>query len=472
MKHGTKRLCAVVFSDLERHSSAWSALPSEKAVALIDTYRQTAETLSGRFGARHQNFTGDGHLFLFDSADVAVQFGLSLAEAWERSSERDARSVHLRPGCHFGECVPLRDGSWIGRAIGVGKRVESMAAVGTLLVTESVLELLDLPIYAYELAGRFSLRGDFLGDRALYRITAVDQKVLGERAHDEISAEQAFLRGLACAGSTRAEFEEEAQWYREALARRPEYAEAHNNLGIVFRHLGKEQEAATHYREALRLRPEYPEANYNYALLLAAQGKLSGAIEHMQKAINQRSDYVAAHHALANLHKLRGDTAESKRCYERTLDIRPGYAEAHSNFAILLQDIGEYAAAREHFKEALRLRPHYAEAHYNFALMLEAIGQVVAAQNHYEQSLALWPDYAEAHNNLAALLHTQGCLDEALPHYEKAIALRPSDPEAHYNYALLLRAKGDEARAQEFFALARNLLPDSSHPDTVIESPR
>ena len=66
--------------------------------------------------------------------------------------------------------------------------------------------------------------------------------------------------------------EEEAQWYREALLRRPDYAEAHNNLGVVLRHLGNEQESVGHYREAVRLRPDYPEADYNYGLLLAAQG--------------------------------------------------------------------------------------------------------------------------------------------------------------------------------------------------------
>ena len=468
-----KRLYAAIFTDLERHSAAWVALSKDRAVALVDAYRQTAEAEAARFGAQHQNFTGDGHLFLFESADVATQFGLSLIEAWDRGAPLHASGrPQLRLGCHYGECTPLERGtSWIGRAIGLAKRVESSAAPGTLLVTETVLELLDLPVYFYEPAGRFALKGDHLAERSLYRVISVDRQATTSHAADQISAEEAFLRGLKSAGPSRAEQEEEARWYGEAIKRRPDYAEAHNNLAVVLRHLSQEQDSAAHYREALQLRGDYPEAHYNYGLLLAAQGKLAGAVEHLATSIEQRPDYAVAHHALANILKARGDDAGAEACYLRTLELRPNYAEAHNDFAIYLHKTAKHEAAREHFREALRLRPDYPEAHYNFALLLEDGGQIVAAQKHYEQALALWPDYSEAHNNLAALLHTQGCLDEAEPHYRRALALRPTDPEAHYNYALLLRAKGDESAAQQYFALAANLTPEARRSDGVIESP-
>jgi tetratricopeptide (TPR) repeat protein len=468
-----RRFYAAVFSDLERHSAAWTSLPKERAIALIDRYRSLAEALAGRFGASHQNFSGDGHLFLFQSSDVAVQFALALSASWDQvNSGGEKLRLPLRLGCHFGECASLHDGaSWIGRAIGLAKRIESAASGGALLVTETVLEMLDLPLYAFEPAGCFALKGDYLADRALYRIRSVDEKLLKSRAPEEVSAEEAFLRALASAGHTQEHHQEEARWYREAIKRRPDYAEAHNNFAIVLRHLKNEQEAVAHYHEALRIRPNYLEAHYNYALLLAARGSLASAAEHLNCAIQERPDYVEAHHALANIVKLRGDLQAARRCYERTLELRPGYAEAHNNFAIFLHEVGELVTARNHYREAIRLRSDYAEAHYNFALLLEDAGQVVAAQKHYEQALGLWPDYAEAHNNLAALLHTQGCLEEAEPHYVRALELRPSDPETHYNFALLLRAKGDETRASQYFAIARELTPDG-RTGTVIEPPR
>jgi tetratricopeptide (TPR) repeat protein len=40
----------------------------------------------------------------------------------------------------------------------------------------------------------------------------------------------------------------------------PSYAEAHNNLGNALHLLGKSEEALAHYRNALATRPDYAEA--------------------------------------------------------------------------------------------------------------------------------------------------------------------------------------------------------------------
>lgn len=464
-----------VFSDLERHSDAWVTLSKNAAVELVSEYRGLAEALAGRYGAAHQNFTGDGHLFLFKAADVAVQFGLDLVLSWQQRNDTCGHSLrcNLRIGCHFGECTRLAEGdSWVGRAIGLAKRVEEAAPPNCVLVTEAVLEMLDLPLYTFAECGLHALKGDYVAKRTLYQITGIDKAMLAARRNEDLSAEECFLRALAVSEGAPSHREEMMKWYGEALKRRSDYPEAHNNLAILLRQSGNEPGAAFHYREALRLRADYPEAHYNYALLLAARGSQLGAIEHLHEAIRLRPHFVDAHHTLANLMKLRGDPAEAAAHYRRTIELRPSSAEAHNNLAILLHERGEHAGAKPHYQEALRLRSAYPEAHYNYALLLEDMGQLLAAQKHYQQAIELWPDYAEAHNNLAALLHTQGCVDEAAPHYKRALELRPEDPEAHYNYALLLRTTGDEVGAAQHFAIARELAPDTQDFRSEIEPPR
>ena len=51
--------------------------------------------------------------------------------------------------------------------------------------------------------------------------------------------------------------------YREAIRLRPEYAEAHNNLGILLARQGRLEAAIGHFRETLRIRPDNPEAQRN-----------------------------------------------------------------------------------------------------------------------------------------------------------------------------------------------------------------
>ena len=42
----------------------------------------------------------------------------------------------------------------------------------------------------------------------------------------------------------------------QAIALKPDYAEAHNNLGITLRELGKLDEAEASYRKAIALKPD------------------------------------------------------------------------------------------------------------------------------------------------------------------------------------------------------------------------
>lgn len=470
------RYMAAVFSDLERHSEVWNRTPRQVVVATIAEYRYLAETIASQFGSTHRNFTGDGHLFLFDDADAAVQFSLKLIEAWKNrggslTGTKGGDHLPLRIGCHFGECAQLEgEDAWVGRAINLAKRVEGEARPDTVYVTENVLELVDLPLYRFEEVGTHALKGDHLPDRRLYRLSFFEQSDLDAKPEHELTANRWFLRAAALIGTPEENGETEAAYYREALRLRPNYAEAHNNLAILLRAAGDLSSAAEHYQEALRLRPGYPEALYNYAILLESRGSTEGAAGHYAEALRVRPDYVDAHHGYANLLKGGGRLSEAEEHYRAAIGLRPEYAEVHNNYAIVLEDKGDVEGAAGHYEEALRIRPDYPEANYNYALLLENRGYPKEADEHYREALRLRPDYAEAHNNLAILLQSQGKLVEAERHYRETLRMRPDDPEAHYNYALLLRTKGDPG-AEEHFKTAYELAPDVPAFKSAIEPP-
>jgi Flp pilus assembly protein TadD/class 3 adenylate cyclase len=465
---------AVVFSDLVRHSDEWGRLPRERMVALVAEYRYIAESLAGQYGCRYREWAGDGHMFLFESADAAAQFALKLIDSWRIGSEslptlRELPRLPLRLGCHFGECTPMDGEGWIGRGNAIAKRVEGEADPDTLLVTESVLDLLDLPLYEVEPTGERELKGDHLSSRRLYRVAAFREELFLAKPGRDLTAEEWFLKGAALIGTEREWSDEEEGCYREALRLRPDYPEALNNLAVVLRARGQGAEAAQRYQEALELRPDYPEAHYNYAALLASRGSLAGAASHFSEALRLRPDYVDAHEGYATLLKLRGDAAEAEAHHCEALRLRPDYPEAHSNLAVLLDESGRPDEAAHHYREALRLRPEYAEGHYNYALFLDDQGEGTAAEAHYREALRLRPDYPEAMNNLAALLHVSGRLEEAEELYLAALGARPDDPEAHFNYGLLLEARGEDAAAMRHFRAAHELAPEVERFRTAVE---
>ncbi len=456
---------AAVFTDLVRHSSVWNRVPRESVTGTIAEYRYLSQMLASQYGRRHENFTGDGHLYLFESADVAVQFSLKLIAYWKQRrrhfTREEAHDLPIRIGCHFGECSRMHDGdAWIGRALNIAKRVESCAEPDTLFVTQTVLDLIDLPIYLFREEKVFELKGDYLPSRRLYRVVSVDYAVLAARSDDEMSAEDWFLKGAAAAGPQAEELAGERLCYKKALELRADYPEAHNNLGVILKSAGERSGAQTHYLEAIRLWPQYPEAHYNLAILLEEAGQPEEAAFHYREALHWRPGYVDALLRLANLFDALDDQFEAHRHFEETLRLRPEFSEAHNNFAVFLEKHGDPKGAETHYKLALEIRPDYADAHYNYAMLLEE-RDVNSAESHYRAALRSFPDYAEAHNNLAVLLHERGALSDARSHYLTAIRLRPADPQTYWNLSLLLRTMGEEELAEQYVRKSLDVLKDT-----------
>jgi Flp pilus assembly protein TadD len=452
---------AAVFTDLVRHSAVWNRVSRDTITSAIAEYRYLSQTLASQYGRRHENFTGDGHLYLFESADVAVHFSLKLIAYWKQRRRHltsdQAHDLPIRVGCHFGECSRMHDDdAWIGRALNIAKRVETCAEPDTLFVTQTVLDLIDLPVYLFHEVDVFELKGDYLPRRHLYRVVSVNHRALAARSEERMTAEDWFLKGAGIAGTDARELAEELLCYEKALELRADYPEAHNNFGVILKAAGDSTAAEARYLDAVRLWPQYPEAHYNLAILLEETDRPDEAAAHYRQALKCRPDYVDALLRLAGLFDKWGDRFEAHRHFQEALRLRPGFAEAHNNFGVFLEKHGDAEEAESQYRQALQVRSDYAEAHYNYAMLLEA-RDVEAAESHYRAALRSAPEYAEAHNNLAVLLHEKGALSDAKSHYLTAIRLRPVDPQTYRNLSLLLAAMGEEELADRYAQKASEL---------------
>ena len=60
--------------------------------------------------------------------------------------------------------------------------------------------------------------------------------------------------------------EEAIEAYNKALAIKPDYAEAYNNMGVTLKEQGKLEEAIEAYNKALAIKPDYAEAYNNMGI--------------------------------------------------------------------------------------------------------------------------------------------------------------------------------------------------------------
>jgi cytochrome c-type biogenesis protein CcmH/NrfG len=91
------------------------------------------------------------------------------------------------------------------------------------------------------------------------------------------------------------DYRTERAMLEDILAKRPNNARAHYNLGIVLAEQGGFAEATAHFLEALRIVPDYAEARYNVGVALARQGRHQEATAQYAEALRLRPDLLAVY---------------------------------------------------------------------------------------------------------------------------------------------------------------------------------
>lgn len=75
---------------------------------------------------------------------------------------------------------------------------------------------------------------------------------------------------------------------------KPDFAEAHYNLGVALAEQELLKEAIGHYSEAVRIIPDFAEAYNNLGIALAKQGRLKEAVANYAKAVQIKPDFERA----------------------------------------------------------------------------------------------------------------------------------------------------------------------------------
>jgi len=111
--------------------------------------------------------------------------------------------------------------------------------------------------------------------------------------------------------------------FERAIAARPDYPEAHNNLGIALESSGRSAEAATHYRAALESRPNLAAAHNNLGRLLLARGEVGNAMAEFRLALRARPDNADAQFNLGRALIANGQPREAAQQWRRAVTARP-----------------------------------------------------------------------------------------------------------------------------------------------------
>jgi tetratricopeptide (TPR) repeat protein len=242
--------------------------------------------------------------------------------------------------------------------------------------------------------------------------------------------------------------------YRKAILLDPNYAPAHNGLGLVLQQLGQVAAALPHHQKALALNPDMAEAHAGLGNAYRILGQQEDAIHHYRNAVAINPQYAAAHNDIAGLLQQLGHTDDAIRHYKRALSVMPDYADAHYNLANILSAHGQRQEALAHYAKAIELRPEFVEAHNNAANALHLLGRYDQAITHYTAAVRLRPDYADAWHNLGKACFALNRPEDAIAAYQQAAGIDASKPMLHNDLGAAHMVLGHLREAYAAFAAA------------------
>ena len=217
------------------------------------------------------------------------------------------------------------------------------------------------------------------------------------------------------------DFETAARDYQDYLAKKPDDASVHYNLGYVYTNLERPDDAQAEYEKAIELEPSDP--------------KIEPAYRNLGTML------------------LSKDPGAAIDPLEHATELQPEDAQAKWLLGVALQRSGKVAPAMEQFEAARKLDPKDVEISVSFADALLESRRYADAEAAYRATLALNPQGApleQAHLGLANCLVAQKKLDEAAAEFGTYLSLAPNDTAVRIERASALvdLGKDDDALAE------------------------
>ena len=168
-----RRHVTVMFCDMVGSTNLVDSLDPEDFREILAAYQQTCEAAVQRYDGFSAQWAGDGLLAYFgypqaheDQAQRAVHAGLQIVAEIEQCSARLNVPLQVRVGLHSGLVVTGEVGTGgarleravVGTTPHIAARLQSLAAPGTVVVSDAVRELVDRH-FVLEPLGEHALRG-------------------------------------------------------------------------------------------------------------------------------------------------------------------------------------------------------------------------------------------------------------------------------------------------------------------------
>ena len=507
-----RRLTAILAADVVGYSRLMGANESGTLAALKSLRKDLADPKIAEHNGRIVKLTGDGMLVEFPSVVSAVACAVDIQSAMRvRNVSTSGERIEFRIGINLGDII-VEEGDIFGDGVNVASRLESIAPVGGIAVSQSVrdhvgkrlgltfedmgerrLKNIEAPVRVYNIAlDRPSGDGAASAPRQERPSVAVlpfvnmsgdpEQEYFSDGITEDIITDLSKVSGLFVVARNT------VFTYKGKTVEVPEVAK---RLGVNFILEGSVRKAGSRVRVTGQLISAKDGGHvwadrYDRDLtdIFAIQQLKVKLLPQEKKNIAQApTDNVEAYtyylrgRQFMQRHS-RSNYQLARRMFARAVELDPLYARAYAGIAdcdsflfLHYQLPAGVDSILATSGKALSLDDRVAEAHASRGLALSLGRRYHESTEEFERAIALDPNSFEAHYFYARACVTQGKLERAAPLFERAAENKPDDYQSLclliQVYRSLGRPRDSESAARRGIERAKNELmvhPENARP--------
>ncbi len=280
---------------------------------------------------------------------------------------------------------------------------------------------------------------------------------------DQDDANLFFLKGNV--QLTQKNYQEAIRFYKEAIAKNPEFADAYLNIGLAYLPLGQLNEAKLAFTTAIDQDESLLPAYLARAETATRLSQWDNAERDLNKLINAYADSSQFHLIKGNMFVGKNNQPVALAEYDMSLAINPKNAEAYVNRGAIYFAQKAYTLAAEDFEQALKINPNQFQALNNLGLLASREAKWEKALSYLDRALRMNSADPLSLNNKGYVLLQTDNIEEAYKFINRSLDYMPDNGYALRNLGLYYLEKQDLKNSIASFekSLALAQLVESLH---------
>ena len=226
-----------------------------------------------------------------------------------------------------------------------------------------------------------------------------------------------------------------------------------NMNGVAQLGLANANKATKVLNLALALKPDYADAHQNLGLALQQTKQPEAALIAFEKAVQFNPKFAKAYDNLGSMHQFFGRFEEAISFHKTSLEIDPTSLEAHRNAAVAYRKLKFYPEALAEYRIIMATGEISAQNHHGVATLLRKLEKPKEALESLDKALEMDPLFVKAHVERGSCLRLLGLKDEAAQSYQRAIEIDAKSARGYFGLSAVAKFKKGDAEIEKLLEL-------------------